>query len=461
MRKFIFIILLVLSACRTPAYPQLFVLPVSDPKLSVRIHPEGNLYVGDQISFEVIDPLADQTSYKSVLISLGKSNLAEEDFQSFGMGGRRQATFYWVWDTHGLEPGEYKITFTLLPGSVSWNEKIWLYPGEDLPNPEAQSNWESIETECCVIHYISKTDSDRDLEVLKTTLDVLNTDVEQKLGVKNNKKIPITFIPRTLGHGGFTSGEIYVSYLHQNYAGSTARQISHHEMVHWLDNQIGGELRPSILEEGLAVYLSNGHFKEEPILPRAAVLLDLGLYIPLKELANTFYFSQHEVSYTEAAALVSYLVTTYGWESFNKFYREISPVKNGSISDALDVALQTHFGKPLAGLETDFLNFLRLQTFDEKVRIDFQLTVSFYNTVRRYQQKMDPSAYFLYAWLPDVPRMRKNGIVADFIRHPDFFLNWQIETLLVSADKNLLAENYRLAQADISMTNSLLDLISR
>ena len=215
------------------------------------------------------------------------------------------------------------------------------------------------------------------------------------------------------------------------------------------------------MEEGLAVYLSNGHFKEEPIVPRAAVLLDLGLYIPLRELANTFYFSQHEVSYTEAAALVSYLVKTYGWETFNQFYREITPVNNGSNADALDAALQTHFGKSLADLEYDFLNYLRLQTVDEKDRVDFQLTVSFYNTVRRYQQKMDPSAFFLNAWLPDVPRMRKNGIVADFIRHPDSFLNWQIETLLISADKNLLAENYTLARANISLVNSLLDLIFR
>ena len=72
---------------------------------------------------------------------------------------------------------------------------------------------------------------------------------------------------------GLQSDGIWVSYLDRNYAGSNSEIVFHHEMVHVLDSRLGGELRPTILVEGLAVYLSGGHFKYEPLIPRAAALL--------------------------------------------------------------------------------------------------------------------------------------------------------------------------------------------
>jgi hypothetical protein len=289
-------------------------------------------------------------------------------------------------------------------------------------------------------------------------VDAQAADVERRMGAKYNDKIPITFLPRTLGHGGFTTDGIYVSYLHRNYAGSTAQQVTHHELVHWLDGQLSGRLRPSMLQEGLAVYLSDGHFKVEPILPRAAALLDLGWYIPMRELANSFYLSQHEVGYIEAAALISYMVSTYGWDSFNNFYRDIQPVTPRSDAAALDAALQAHLAISLDQLEQNFISFLHKQTIEDSTRTDLRLTVAFYDAVRRYEYELDPSAYFLNAWLPDVAKMRQRNIVADFLRHPDSFLNRQIESLLVSGDANLRAANYSAAEANIRTVNILLDL---
>ena len=49
--------------------------------------------------------------------------------------------------------------------------------------------------------------------------------------------------------------------------------IFHHELVHYLDVRSGGDLKPSMLVEGLAVYLSGGHYKPEPLMPRLAALL--------------------------------------------------------------------------------------------------------------------------------------------------------------------------------------------
>jgi len=108
------------------------------------------------------------------------------------------------------------------------------------------------------------------------------THVEQIMHTKLNEPILVTFLPRTLGHGGFTSIGIYVSYLDENYAGGVPAMVIHHEMVHDVDRVLGGDYRPSLLVEGLAVYASGGHYKLEPITQQTAALVEAGLYIRCK-----------------------------------------------------------------------------------------------------------------------------------------------------------------------------------
>jgi hypothetical protein len=447
MRKLLSLLLLcLLAACNLP-------IQASAPASGVvQTQPSGPLYVGDQVSFEVLPP-SSAPGALAVRLSQGEKSLGETNFEPFGLENRRQATFYWAWDTRGLAAGDYTLTFTLLPGGASWNETFSLHPAAEVPAPEPNARWETVETDCCVLHYIRGTQAETDLESLKISAETEAADVEARLGLQRGKKIPITFLPRVLGHGGFTSDAIYVSYLAQNYAGKNARQVLHHEMVHWLDSQVPSGLRPSILQEGLAVYLSGGHFKPEPILPRAAALPGLGWYTPLRQLANNFYLSQHETSYTEAAALIDYLITTYGKDEFDTFYRKIQPAPDGSQASALEAALQAHFHLSLAELDQNFLDFLRRQPVDETARTDLRLTVAYYDTVRRYQQLLDPSAYFLTAWLPNPAEMRQRGIVADFLRHPQALLNRQIETRLVAADANLQAGNYPQVEAELNLIN--------
>ena len=116
---------------------------------------------------------------------------------------------------------------------------------------------------------------------------------------------------------GLPSSEISVSYLDRNYASNSWELVVHHEMVHAIDGHLGGDFRPTIFVEGLAVYLTGGHYKPEPLMPRAAALLPayLNQYIPLKTLADDFYASQHEIGYLEGASLIEYMVKTYGWDA--------------------------------------------------------------------------------------------------------------------------------------------------
>lgn len=409
---------------------------------------------------EVVSPANFNGDGNSVRVALGDGQvLGETDFGSFGIGGRPQATFYWVWDTTGLDAGLHTLTFSVLPGGPTWSESVSLLPAAGVPAPEPGARWESVDTVCCTIHYVSGTDAARDIEMLKAMADEQAADVEERLGVKLEGKIPLTFLPRVLGQGGFASSGLYVSYLDQNYMGSTAAQVTHHEIVHWLDNQIGAETRLAMLQEGLAVYLSDGHFKVEPLMPRAAALIHLEWYVPLRDLANSFYTAQHEVGYLEAAALIDYMVQTYGWEAYKDFVHDLKPVRDGSNADILDASLQAHFDISLEQLETDFTAFLRRQTVTENDLTDIRLTVSFYDTARRYQQALDPSAHFMTAWLPDGADMREQGIVADYLRHPVSNIQHQLESVLVAADASLRAGDYQMAELNIRVANLLLDVI--
>jgi len=85
------------------------------------------------------------------------------------------------------------------------------------------------------------------------------------------------------------------------------------------------------------------------------------------------------------------------------------------------------------------------------------LTIELYDTLRRYQQLDDPSAYFLTAWLPDGTEARQRGLLADYIRHPDGPDNITYETMLVAAGQALSGGDYARAGALLDSVNNALD----
>ena len=430
------------------------------PTFTVRYHPDGPLYVGDQVSIEVIAPEGIDLEHSEVQVSVKEASMGEmgsAKFGAFGIGGRYQATLSWVWDTQELEPGNYTLVFNINPGVADWTEDVILLSGNGLPAPEPQAHWESVAIDCCVIHYISGTPAARDLAELLEVAEAQSLAVSQGLGSEFVEPIEITILPRVLGHGGFASREIHVSYLDRNYANSNFSQVLQHEMVHILDGRLGGELRPSLFVEGLAVYLTGGHYKPEPLFSRAAVLFELGWYLPLEPLADDFYNSQHEVGYLQAGALIQYMVRTWGWEAFSDFYRDIHPHESGNQSQAIDSALQTHFGITFEQLERRFVNELQSQPTNSDLYEDVRLIVSYYETVRRYQQILDPSAYFLTAWLPEGSEMRERELVADYLRRPSTRANITLEAWIILAGTQILVGDFTQAERTLSMVNRALD----
>ena len=87
------------------------------------------------------------------------------------------------------------------------------------------------------------------------------------------------------------------------------------------------------------------------------------------------------------------------------------------------------------------------------------MTVKFYDTVRRYQAALDPSAYFLFAWLPDGSVMRQHNIVADLLRHPVGWENRMDEWLLERAHAEWFSGDYAGAQRTLRWTNGVLKIL--
>jgi hypothetical protein len=455
------------AATPTLDLPEIAIPPDFDGEgFLVRFHPDGGLFVGDLISIEVISPPdihLDNQEMRVIFSDGVEQQVAVRPFRGFGIGGRQQATFQWVLDTSLLAPGPQQITFVITPeggGEVlyEWEETIQLQPMDQRAWPEPVAAWSRAESDCCLVYFVTGTAAERDLEMLLAIADQEAESAVEQMGGNFDEPIVIVFLPRVLGHGGFASGEIYISYLDRNYAGNNPAQVIHHEMIHILDRRAGGEIKPSIFTEGLAVLLSGGHFKKEPILARAAAVLEAGQYLPLEPLANDFYFQQHEISYLQAAALIQYMSETWGFAEFEDFYRSIiADPENPAVSAAIDRALNRDFGVSLAALDTDFQAYLAAQPFDPDAAEDVRLSVAFFDTVRRYQQAFDPSAYFLTAWLLDIDELLEDGITADYVRHPAEPENLALETLLVAADQALRAGDFEATEELLETVNLVLD----
>jgi hypothetical protein len=447
--------------------------PAASQDFQVRHKPDWALFTGDLVSFEVIAPAGMDVQGKNLQVQVLaplQQDLGSGTFYPFGIGGRLQATFIWVWDTTGLQPGAYRLLFQVEDGPA-WEEDFYLNPQDTMTAPEPRASWASAESDCCIIHYVTGTPGERDLAWLLEEADRQAALTEARMDARFAEKVVITILPRVLGHGGFAGGEISISYLDRNYAGNNFSMVLHHEMVHILDAQLGGDLRPSILVEGLAVYLSGGHFKPEPLLERAAALLEipadgedpdgLGWFIPLRQLTDAFYPSQHEIGYLQAGALVQYMVERWGWQEFSAFYRDIPQPEDGSQAQAVEDALTRHFGLTLEELERDFLALLRDQLVTANHIEDVRLTVLYYDTLRRYQRVFDPSAYFRTAWLLDNREMRRRNIVADYLRRPQGPENLALENLLVGANQHFLVGSYPETQQFLDSVNATIDILAQ
>jgi hypothetical protein len=419
--------------------------PSQAGKYEVRIHPDLPLEIGDEISFEIYSSPGTNLQDQQITVSLEAPQVKQLGQGNFvpTVDNRFRAELQWVWDTHGFQPGQYTLAFTIKPAEDEWQQMVELQPAP----ANSLYRWAVGQTECCNVHYITGTPAERDLPRLLPQIEDQVRQVENELKHTLAAKIEIDLLPRVLGQGGFTADEIFLSYPADavNYLDSDLMTVLHHEVVHRVDADMGGEFRPLFLIEGLAVYLAGGHYHSEPLGQRAATLLDTGAYIPLPNLVNNFYNWQHEIGYLEAGSLVQFMVNTWGWDAYNNFYRDIHPVLVGNDGAAIDKALQAHFGLSLSLLDDRFQVYLKSFAINPDLRDDVTLTAELFDDIRLYQQKWDPSAYFQEVWLPDPSQMRSRGIVADYLPRSGTVQNMPLEKLLISAGVDWQKGNFSAA----------------
>jgi hypothetical protein len=430
----------------------------------ILIHPDGALYAGDVVSIEAVIHDGAKMNLRGFAVELyiDSKLIARERASGRGIGQRLGASFEWVWRTTGLG-GAHTIQIVLDPddkikigdedpANNTASLTVNIQPRSDLPFNELDAKWVKTESECCVFNYIAHSPAARDIESIKAQTNDSVAFVESRLGRKRSAKLVFNFIDRVLGHGGFAGETITVTYMDRDYPAGSFANVVRHETAHILGRSLGKE-RPTLIEEGFATYITGGHFKLEPFAPRVAGLVALDRYIPLAQLADNFYPAQHEVGYLEGAGFIEYLVQTYGWEKFVALLGAFQHTRNESAM--LDAGLRFTYNKKLSEIESEYLAYLKTQT-DPRWTRDIENTMRYYDTVRLYQKKFDPSAYYLTAWIPDIDRAVRDGVTADYQRHPRTPRHIAIETMLIEADRGIDSGDYDLAERYLNALTQVL-----
>jgi hypothetical protein len=214
--------------------------------------------------------------------------------------------------------------------------------------------------------------------------------------------IPVYLTPRVFWQGGVAYGDggIVIAYLDRNYTGVESWSYFVHEVTHALGAEVlprGAEVG-GLLGEGVAVYATGGHYGLEPIDAWAAALIASGRYVPLCQLRYDFYAAQHEAAYEEGASFTGYLIHTYGLEAFRQIYaaqrpqRGESPVDVATFCSADNRRTVPPTGKSAGQLEQDWLAYLKTIRPTDQQQRTWELTMRFFDTMRRYQELFDPPA---------------------------------------------------------------------
>lgn len=433
-----------------------------DPS-GVRVHPDGGLYTGDVLSFQVEAHNGSDAdlSHVPVVVDWG-SGQARSSIYHLASSGSSGVDFTWVWDTTSIS-ATHAVTVTVDPDNVTGDPDrsnnvavihVNLVPNR--PSGEIGARWQTTTSTCCLFHYISGTAAERDIQSIVQTAGDAIAFVADRLHTRPTRPLEVYLINRVLGHGGFAGDTIAISYLDRDYSGGGLLEVFRHEATHVLDHNIAGGERPALFVEGFAVYVTGGHFKLESLPERAAALLKAGRYAPLRNLADDFYRSQHETGYLEGGAFIDYLIGRSGYDKFISLYDGMKREPGESDAALIDREMRAVYGIGLDAMEHDWQAHLRTLAVGDEER-DVVNTIAFYDTVRRYQRVLDPSAYFLNAWMPDLQQAFSRGRVADYARHPRAPENIALETMLVSAHDALLAREFDRVGTLLASINAVLD----
>ncbi|MGH2537819.1 MAG: hypothetical protein ACRDHL_10525, partial [Candidatus Promineifilaceae bacterium] len=446
-----------------PVTPDLYVQAAD-----IAFFPVPALYAGDLVTIRVAPDLPAGLAPNDVDIQLQVDgrDLAAGTLGQRNLAGEPVGLFEWVWDTRG-QAGQHIVSVLLDPdNAVQVGDENPHNNRADVPvnvllpaglsDLEANAEWVTAATTCCRLHVVSGTAAQRDLYRLTEGVQIAFERAAERLGEELAGPYEVYLIDRVIGQGGYSGQTMVVSYLDRDYAGGGLDEVLTHEAVHLLDRSFAPE-RITFLSEGVAVWAAGGHYRQEEAGRRMAALVELGQALPLTQVIDNFYASQHEIGYLQAASLIEYLVAGHGWPRVRSFYADASPRDGASPAAAVSATLERHFGRSLAEVERDWLTYLGGLPRNPRTLDDLRLTLRLYETMRRYQSMYDPGAYYLSAWLPDPAAAEARGATADFSRHPEAESNLALETMLQSANGLWLAGEYGRAHAILDSVERVLN----
>jgi len=418
------------------------------------------LYAGDRVSVDVDPRLPVSMSVPLTLtLALHTGEILTAPVTLTGLDEQYQARLYWAWSMPDMA-GEVPLTFTLLlpPGvpdpDLSDNVlpmSFWVSATETLLPPEPDAQWTFTETQGFRLHYLTGTAAERDLSAITVEAASVYSDVVTHFEAPETP-LNIYLVDRVIGQGGYASSAwIAVSYTDRMYAPITLDTVLRHELVHRLDQAIGCDAALPIVREGLAVYISGGHYRTEPVLSKAAAIATTDYYVPLARLLEDFYVHQHEVSYAEAGAWVAYVVETFGWDGLERLCRAAS-VAEGDDAQRLAAGLEALAAPALDDFEAAWLQWLGQITPMALPLLDAEIHLM--DTMRAYQRMYDPVAHFLDGILFSPEQAEQANITADFIRRPRAPEPVALELMLTMAQE-------AIRQGDAARVEAVLDVVDQ
>ena len=434
----------------------------------VVLYPVPVIYAGDKVTFQLLPhvPESLRVGDVNVAIFVDGVQIVSGPLDRRNWNGQAEGIFEWAWDTTGLT-GQHQIDIILDPGDTiqagdvdATNNRVTLNTTVEVASGQAAldaaATWQTTEIACCFVHVVSDTAAARDLPTLLPTIESAVVQSASRMAIMPSQKLNVYLIDRVVGQGGFAGTDMVVSYVDRRYAGGGFYELLVHEATHILDQQFAPQ-RITFLAEGLAVWVSGGHYKAEDLNERSAALVATGRYVPLAQLIDDFYPVQHEIGYLEAGGFVTYLIDRGGWSRFKEFYSDISASDAPTVSAALDLNLQAYYGATLAQMESEWLAGLQSRSVDPAAVEDLRTTIRYYDIARRYQELYDPTAHYLSAWLPHPTQVRELGNPADLTRRPEEEINITLEVMLVAADTAARAGDYSRANVILASIENILD----
>lgn len=404
---------------------------------NVHAFPGPDHYAGDVLTFEIQSNSSFEDMFTvSMALDSGEPTKVTATFTPYA-----HVFLPMAFDTTNMT-GRHTLKFTTADGELNESYSFEVLPADQRPANETSATWQTMETDCCSFHYLSDTAAARDIDFIAKHFQQGANEFETIMQAEIRSKMDVYLIDRILKNGGFGgSGKLMISYTDRYYGptvgGAGLETLARHEFSHAADISLEGAADGVEFNyEGLAVYVAGGHYKPEPLAQRGAALFDLGYSMPVDE-----FIPQHELAYLHAAAILTYIVDTYGEEKLWQF------LKSDTVQDEklmpMEDAIRPTFGISLEEFDQGFQTWLEKNEPGDQLD-DLRLTIELQDLRREYQEQYVSEPTFLL--LEDVDAAARPEYLPIIMREARAPANIAVELIIAHGQQAIVNGDYARAE---------------